>query len=105
MRVGVALVRLDKYLTYMDKPRVAADNSADIEIANRIMTAMVVKTVSLKALAGETGISYSTLRRSLHQSRTDCRSFTFREFRKIAAALKESPSALLPDELADRDAA
>lgn len=84
----------------MDKPKVASDNSADIEIANRIINAMVVKTISLKALAGDTGISYSTLRRSLHQSRPDHRSFSFREFHQIAGALQIEPSALLPDSLA-----
>ena len=76
-----------------------ADNSADVEIANRIMHAMIVKGYSLKALSAETGISYSTLRRSLHQSRDDARSFTFREFHHIASALEVQPSALMPETL------
>lgn len=77
----------------------AADNSADVELANKIMNAMIVKGVSLKALSAETGISYSTLRRSLHQSREDRRSFTFRQFHKIAEALEVQPSVLAPEAL------
>lgn len=77
----------------------AADNTADVEIANRIMNAMIVKGLSLKALSAETGISYSTLRRSLHQTRDDRRSFSFLEFHKIAAALTVQPSVLAPASL------
>jgi lambda repressor-like predicted transcriptional regulator len=89
----------------MDTPQTQPDNSADVEIANRIMNAMVVKAVNLKSLSDTTGISYSTLRRSLHQSRPDRRSFSFREFRRIATALKVPASTLLPDDLAERSAA
>lgn len=77
----------------------AADNTADVEIANRIMNAMIVKGISLKALSAETGISYSTLRRSLHQSRDDARSFTFQQFHRIAEVLTVQPSALAPASL------
>ena len=103
-RVVVAHVRLNKYGTHMDKQTTRADNAPDIDIANRIMNAMVVKGVNLKALADDTGISYSTLRRSLHQDRPDRRSFTFKEFHQISAALAVQPSTLLPDELAERAA-
>ena len=75
-----------------------ADNSADIHIADCIMHAMIVKGISLKALSAETGISYTTLRRSLHQQRPDRRSFSIQEFHRIAGALAIQPHALLPDE-------
>jgi len=80
----------------MDKPPVEADNSADVEIANRIMNALIVKGASLSELSEVTGIAKHTIRRSLHQNRADSRSFNFREFRKIADALEVHPSALLP---------
>lgn len=75
--------------------------SADAEIAERISNALVVKNVNVQALSEETGISYSTLRRSLRGGR----SLTFAEFYKIARALNLQPSSLLPDTLAARDAA
>jgi len=88
----------------MDKQTTRADNAPDIVIANRIMNAMVVKGVNLKSLSAKTCISYSTLRRSLHQDRPDRRSLTFKEFHQISAALAVQPSTLLPDELAERAA-
>ena len=81
----------------MNKPVVEADKTADTEIADRIMHAMIVKGISLKALAAETGISYSTLRRSLHQTREDRRSFTVPQFLKIAEALAVQPSVLVSE--------
>lgn len=89
----------------MNKPTSRADNSADIEIADRIMNAMIVKGISLKALSAEAGISYSNLRRSLHQTRPDRRSLSIQEFGRIAGALNIPASTLLPDELLARDAA
>jgi lambda repressor-like predicted transcriptional regulator len=89
----------------MNIPSPQTDNAADIEIANRIMNAMIIKGTNLKALSEAASISHSTLRRSLHQSRPDRRSFSFREFHRIAAALKVPASTLLPDELAERNAA
>lgn len=83
----------------MNTSKVEADNTADVEIANRIMHCMVVKGISLKALAADTGISYSTLRRSLHQSRDDRRSFTVPQFLKIAEALNIPASVLVPETL------
>ena len=90
---------MDTYAGYMNKPVVEADKTADTEIADRIMHAMIVKGISLKALAAETGISYSTLRRSFHQARADRRSFTVPQFLKIADALQVRPSALTPESL------
>lgn len=89
----------------MNNTQSRADNTTDIEIADRIMHAMIVKGTNLKALSADTGISYSTLRRSLHQQRDDRRSFTFREFNKISEALTIQPSALLPDKFAVKEAA
>lgn len=85
----------------MNTNEVRSDNSADIQIADRIMHAMIVKGISLKALSEKTGISYTGLRRSLHQARPDKRSFTLKEFHKIAEALTTPPSALLPEEWAE----
>jgi lambda repressor-like predicted transcriptional regulator len=93
------------YGTRMNIPSPQTDNAADVEIANRIMNALIVKGMNLEALSEATDIKIHTLRRSLHQSRIDCRSFNFSEFRRIAAALKVPTSALLPDEFAGRIAA
>lgn len=83
----------------MNKHQPQADNAADIEVANRIMNALIVKDVSLKELSEATGIKPHTIRRSLHQSRADRRSFSFREFHKIAEVLGVPPSALAPETL------
>jgi len=72
------------------------NNAADSDVADRIMHAMIVKGVTRKALAENTGLSYSKLRRSLEQHRADARSFTVEELRKVAAALNVAPSAILP---------
>lgn len=101
----LALVRMDMYGTHMNNTRHVPDNEPDIEIANRTMNAIITKGGNLRALSEQTGISYSTLRRSLHQSRPDRRSFTVLQLYKIAAALNVPTSVLLPDELAARDAA
>lgn len=85
----------------MNTNEVRSDNTADIQIADRIMHAMIVKGITLKTLSEETGISYTGLRRSLHQTRPDKRSFTLKEFHKIAEALTTPPAALLPEEWAD----
>ena len=71
--------------------------AADRDIADRILNAMIVKQVTQRTLSEETGISYPTLRRSLKGNR----SFTFREFYRIAAVLTLKPSVLLPADLAD----
>lgn len=79
----------------------AANDATDVEIAERITNALVVKKVNVRELSEETGISYPTLRRSLSGGR----SLTFNEFGKIARVLNVQPSALLPDTLVSRDVA
>lgn len=73
------------------------NNHTDIEVANRIMNAIVTKGSSLTALAATAGISYSNLRRSLHQERKDRRSFKVNELANIAHALNIPAAALLPE--------
>ena len=85
----------------MNNNEVRSDTSPDILVADRIMHAMIVKGISLKTLSETTGISYTGLRRSLHQTRPDRRSFTLREFHKIAEALTTPPADLLPQDTAD----
>ena len=85
----------------MTTPNDGVNDATDAAIAERIANALVVKNITALALSEETGISYPTLRRSLKGHR----SLTFQEFGRIAGALRVRPSALLPDSLADRDAA
>jgi lambda repressor-like predicted transcriptional regulator len=92
----LVLVRLNKYSVYMNKTLVQTDNTEDVEIANRILNALIVTGTSLTSLSEASGIRAHTIRRSLHQQRADRRSLTFREFRKIAEALGVQPSDLLP---------
>ncbi|MFF1382821.1 helix-turn-helix domain-containing protein [Arthrobacter sp. NPDC058288] len=75
------------------------DNAPDAEIADKIMNTLIVRGTNQKELARGVGISYTTLRRSLHQERHDRRSLTIQELGKIAHALNVPPSALLPDAL------
>lgn len=81
--------------------QMTALDAADVDIANRITNAMVIKSINALDLSDRTGISYGTLRRSLKGSR----SLTFQEFSKISRALGVDRSALLPDDLAGRDVA
>jgi lambda repressor-like predicted transcriptional regulator len=81
------------------------DYQPDIEIANRILTALINKSMTLKALTEATGITYPTLRRSIQQDRPNRRSFTVSELGKVATALNVHPSTLMPAEFASRDAA
>ena len=83
----------------MNTPRVAADNSADAEIAHRIRNALIVNGIEHKALAEKSGIKYGTLRRSLDQKREDRRSLTVQELIRIADALEVPPSVLVPSAL------
>lgn len=69
--------------------------ATDAEIAARISNALIYRNVNAKDLAAETGISYKPLLASLKGNR----SLTVVEFRKIAAAMKVRPSALLPDDV------
>ena len=101
----LAIVQTDTYSSHMTNADGPTANTPDVQIANRVMNAILVKGTNVKALAEGTGISYSTLRRSLHQTLTNRRSFTIQEICSIAAALNVPPSLLLPAELAAQDAA
>lgn len=83
----------------MINPQHGAPDAADVEIGNRIASAMLIKGFTQQALSDKTGISYPTLRRSLNGTR----SFSFFEFARIANALGFSKRALLTDELAGRE--
>lgn len=83
----------------MTTSKVQADNAADVDIANKIMNALIVKGLNIKTLSEASGIKEHTIRHSLHQSRADHRSLTFREFHRIAEALQVQPSALMPETL------
>ena len=80
-------------------------NGADVQIAHQIRNALIVQGTNQKELAGKTGISLSTLRRSLDQGRPDRRSLTIQELTRIAEALEIKPAALLPDTLTEQVAA
>lgn len=74
--------------------------NADIEVGERVAEALIVKRVTVKALAEELGVSYSTMRRTIGGER----SFTIRQIRHVARVLNIKPTALLPEEIA-KDAA
>lgn len=73
-------------------------DASDVEIGNRIASAMLIKSINASQLSEQTGISYPTLRRSLK----GFRSFSFLEFGRIARALGIPKSALITDEFTDR---
>ena len=85
----------------MNNSEAAGASRADIYIAHQIRNALIVQGTNQTELANKTGISYSTLRRSLHQDRKDRRSITVTDIEKIAAALQVPPAALLPATLKD----
>lgn len=89
------------YGSYMTTTQAAGASAADAEIADRITNALIVKNISARSVSDETGISYPTLRRSLKGGR----SLSFEEFHKIAGVIGVNPSSLLPDSLANRNAA
>lgn len=68
---------------------------ADIEVGERISEALIVKRVTVKSMAAELGMSYSTMRRTLGGER----SFTIRQIRQVAKVLGIKPTALLPEEV------
>lgn len=74
---------------------------ADIEIGERVSEALIVKRVTVKSLAAELGMSYSTMRRTLGGER----SFTIRQVRQVAKALGIKPAALLPEDVIEDMAA
>jgi transcriptional regulator with XRE-family HTH domain len=89
----------------MNNSEAAGANRADSQIAHQIRNALIVQGSNQLELARKTGISYSTIRRSLDQNRDDRRSLTIQELEKIAAALAVKPSILLPDTLTQDAAA
>ncbi len=76
-----------------------ATEDVDSAIAERIKKALRDKSLTQEGLAQEVGISYTTLRRTLDQSRGDRRSFSILELGKVANILNIHPSALLPPSL------
>lgn len=88
----------------MNTNRVEPDTGHDAEIAQRILIARMDKGVEQKTLAELTGISLTTLRRSLDRKRPDRRSLTIPQIVSIAHALEIPASALLPADLT-KDAA
>lgn len=89
----------------MNTTKAAGAERADVEIARQIRNALIVQGTNQKELATKTGISYSTIRRSLDQTRDDRRSLTVHEITTIARAIEVPPAALLPIELTAQDAA
>jgi lambda repressor-like predicted transcriptional regulator len=89
----------------MNTTGAAGANGADIEIAHQIRNALIVQGITHKELSSRTGIKYSTLRRSLDQTRADRRSLSVQEIIKITAALEVQPSVILPAILTQQDAA
>jgi DNA-binding Xre family transcriptional regulator len=89
----------------MNTTTAAGAYGADVEVAHQIRNALIVQGINHKELSSKTGISYSTLRRSLDQTRADRRSLTVQEITKIAAALEVQPSVILPATLTQQDAA
>jgi transcriptional regulator with XRE-family HTH domain len=76
-------------------------SEADVEVGERVAEALIVKRVTVKAMAAELGLSYSTMRRTLGGER----SFTIRQLRHVANTLSISPAALLPHAVTEADAA
>lgn len=88
----------------MNTNRVEPDTGHDAEIAKRILLARLDKGMTQEALSELTGISLTTLRRSLDRKRSDRRSLTIPQIVTIAHALEIPASALLPADLT-KDAA
>lgn len=90
----------------MNTKKAAGANGADTQIAHQIRNALIVQGTNQKELASKTGISYSSIRRSLDQTREDRRSLTVQEIIAIAQAIQVPTAALMPAELtAQADAA
>ena len=85
----------------MNNSEAAGASRVDIYIAHQIKNALIVQGTNQTELSNKTGISYSTLRRCLHQDRPDRRSITVSDIEKIAAALEVPPYVLLPATLKD----
>lgn len=100
LRTVLAIVQMDTYSTHMDTPT-NPPNSPDVEIGQRVQEALIVKRVTVKALAESLEMSYSTMRRTLEGER----SFTIIQLSHIANRLNIQPSSLLPDAIVAREAA
>lgn len=72
-----------------------AKSAADVEVGERVAEALIVKRVTVKSMAQELGMSYSTMRRTLGGER----SFTIRQLRQVAQSLSIKPAALLPEQI------
>lgn len=94
----LAIVQNVNYIDHMSNSETGDLDPTDVEIGNRITSAMLIKGITRDKLSEQTGISYSTLRRSLNGAR----SFSFFEFGRIAKALGVSKHALITDEIAGR---
>jgi transcriptional regulator with XRE-family HTH domain len=79
----------------MNTPPPPEDHAADVEVGQRVEEALIVKRVTVKALAAHLGMSYSTMRRTLGGER----SFTIRQLRQVAKILSIEPAILLPSEV------
>lgn len=75
----------------------SSQTSTDVEVGERVAEALIVKRVTVKAMAAELGISYSTMRRTLGGER----SFTLRQLQHIANVLNINAGVLLPTEIQD----
>jgi lambda repressor-like predicted transcriptional regulator len=81
----------------MNNSEAAGASRDDVFIAHQIRNALIVQGTNQTELANKTGIKYTTIRRSLDQTRDDCRSLTVQEIGKIAEALRIPPAILLPE--------
>lgn len=72
-------------------------NAADVEVGELVSEALIVKRVTVKSMAAELGMSYSTMRRTLGGER----SFTVRQLRQVAKVLSIKPAVLLPIEITE----
>ena len=77
----------------MSKPPNDFLDPNDVAVGKRIAEALLIKGVSINSLANDTGISRSSLTRSIN----GIRPFNMREFLRISAALNLAPHALIPD--------
>jgi transcriptional regulator with XRE-family HTH domain len=96
---------LNTYGVSMNTSKAAGASRADELIAHQIRNALIVQGTNQKELAAKTGISFSTIRRSLDQKRDDRRSLTIQELTKIAEAIEVPTAALLPASMTQADAA
>ncbi|WP_138443552.1 helix-turn-helix domain-containing protein [Sinomonas susongensis] len=80
----------------MSNPPNTALDPNDVAVGNRIAEALLIKSISVLALAEATGISRSNLQRSIKGSRP----LNMREFLRISRVLGIAPEVLIPKDLA-----